>query len=86
MSLSEREFLLLQHFMRRPDEVCTREELLDDVWGVAFDPGTNVVDVYVGRLRAKLGAEMMMSTVPSFRPWLMSASLPSCEAGKTAIS
>ena len=35
---------------------------------------------------AKLEPEMMMSTVPSFRPWLMSASLPSCEAGKTAIS
>ncbi len=56
VSLSEREFLLLQHFMRKHPEVCTREELLDDVWGYSFDPGTNVVDVYVGRLRAKLGA------------------------------
>jgi two-component system, OmpR family, response regulator len=59
VSLSEREFLLLQHLMRRNHEVCTREELLDEVWGYAFDPGTNVVDVYVGRLRAKLGANVI---------------------------
>jgi DNA-binding response OmpR family regulator len=59
VSLTEREFLLLQHFMRRPAEVCTREELRDDVWGYSFDPTTNVVDVYVGRLRAKLGADII---------------------------
>jgi DNA-binding response OmpR family regulator len=57
VGLSEREFLLLQCFMRRYDEVCTREELLSDVWGYSFDPGSNVVDVYVGRLRSKLGSE-----------------------------
>lgn len=55
IALSEREFLLLQHFMRRPEQVCTRQELLSDVWGYDFDPGSNVVDVYVARLRAKLG-------------------------------
>jgi DNA-binding response OmpR family regulator len=55
--LSEREFLLLQHLMRREGEVCSREELLEDVWGFNFDPGTNVVNVCVGRLRAKLGAD-----------------------------
>jgi len=59
VGLSEREFLLLQHFMRRHTEVCSREELLDDVWGYSFDPGTNVVDVYVGRLRAKLGPNLI---------------------------
>jgi DNA-binding response OmpR family regulator len=59
VSLSEREFLLLQHLMRRPHRVSTREELLADVWGYTFDPGTNVVDVYVGRLRAKLGCEVI---------------------------
>ena len=59
VSLSEREFLLLQHLMRRHGDVCTREELLDQVWGYSFDPGTNVVDVYVGRLRAKLGAGLI---------------------------
>ena len=41
--------------MRQPETVCTREELLGAVWGYTFDPGTNVVDVYVRRLRSKLG-------------------------------
>jgi DNA-binding response OmpR family regulator len=59
VSLSEREFLLLQHLMRQEGEVCTREELLSDVWGLSFDPGSNVVDVYVGRLRSKLGADLI---------------------------
>lgn len=57
--LSEREFLLLQHLMRRSGDVCRRAELLADVWGYAFDPGTNVVDVYVGRLRGKLGVDLI---------------------------
>jgi two-component system OmpR family response regulator len=59
ISLSEREFLLLQHLMRKADEVCSREELLAEVWGYSFDPGSNVVDVYVGRLRSKLGPELI---------------------------
>jgi DNA-binding response OmpR family regulator len=57
--LSEREFLLLEHLMRRDGDVCTRQRLLADVWGYAFDPGSNVVDVCVGRLRAKLGADVI---------------------------
>lgn len=52
--LSSREFLLLAYLMRHPDTVCTREMLLAEVWGYDFDPGTNVVDVYVRRLRLKL--------------------------------
>jgi DNA-binding response OmpR family regulator len=59
VGLSEREFLLLQHLMRKAGEVCTREELLAGVWGYSFDPGSNVVDVYVGRLRSKLGADVI---------------------------
>jgi two-component system, OmpR family, response regulator len=55
VQLSEREFLLLQHLVRYRGEVCSRTDLLAEVWGYSFDPGTNVVDVYVGRLRAKLG-------------------------------
>lgn len=54
ISLSQREFKLLCHLMQRAGEVCTREELLADVWGYTFDPGSNVVDVYVRRLRSKL--------------------------------
>jgi len=54
ISLSQREFILMGHLMRRAGEVCTRDELLADVWGYSFDPGSNVVDVCVGRLRSKL--------------------------------
>ncbi|HEX2904056.1 MAG TPA: response regulator transcription factor [Jatrophihabitans sp.] len=54
--LPHREFVLLAHLLHRQGQVCTRQELLSDVWGMTFDPGTNVVDVYVRRLRAKLSA------------------------------
>jgi two-component system, OmpR family, response regulator len=54
-TLATREFLLLEHLMRNAGGVSTRQELLESVWGYTFDPGTNVVDVYIGRLRAKLG-------------------------------
>lgn len=55
VSLSERELGLLSHLMRRRGSVCRRDELLHDVWGLDFDPGSNVVDVCVRRLRTKLG-------------------------------
>lgn len=54
VELSQREFGLLQHLMRNAGGVCTRAELLSDVWGYAFDPGSNVVDVTVARLRSKI--------------------------------
>jgi two-component system, OmpR family, response regulator len=57
VSLTNREFLLLEHLVRNAGTACTREELLSTVWGYAFDTGTNVVDVYVRRLRSKLGAD-----------------------------
>jgi two-component system copper resistance phosphate regulon response regulator CusR len=57
VSLSTREFDLLLHLMRRAGTVCSREQLLADVWDCPFDPGTNVVDVYIRRLRSKLGRE-----------------------------
>jgi DNA-binding response OmpR family regulator len=57
--LSEREFLLMQHFMRKPDLVCSRSELLAAVWGYDFDPATNVVDVCVRRLRAKMTRDVI---------------------------
>lgn len=53
VALSHREFLLLLHLMRRAGDVCSREEILSEVWGYTFDPTTNIVDVYVGRLRRK---------------------------------
>jgi DNA-binding response OmpR family regulator len=55
VELSAREFSLLEAFLRRPGEAITREELLSQVWGYAHSPGSNVVDVYVGYLRRKLG-------------------------------
>jgi two-component system, OmpR family, response regulator len=55
VDLTPRELLLMEYLMSRPGEVCTREELLTEVWGYAFDPGSNVIDVTVGRLRAKVG-------------------------------
>ena len=54
--LSEREFLLLRELMRRPGLIVSKQRLLSAVWRYHFDPGSNVVDVYVSRLRAKLGA------------------------------
>jgi DNA-binding response OmpR family regulator len=52
--LPEREAELLAHLMRHSGQVCTREELLTSVWGYDHDPGTNVVQVYVGYLRRRL--------------------------------
>jgi DNA-binding response OmpR family regulator len=57
MELSAREFTLAEIFMLNPGHVLTREQLLDHVWGYDFAPGSNVVDVYVGYLRRKLGSE-----------------------------
>jgi DNA-binding response OmpR family regulator len=57
VDLSAREFALLEALMRRPEQVLTRQQLLSHVWGYDFDPGSNVVDVYVRYLRRKLGSE-----------------------------
>jgi DNA-binding response OmpR family regulator len=54
IELSTREYRLLEHFMRSPGRICSRMELLEAVWDYSFDPGTNVVDVYIGRLREKI--------------------------------
>lgn len=56
LDLSAREFALAEIFLRNAGQVLSREQLLDHVWGLDFDPGSNVVDVYVGYLRRKLGA------------------------------
>jgi two-component system, OmpR family, response regulator len=53
--LPEREFLLLRELMTNAGETLSKEHVLAAVWGYHFDPGSNVVDVYVRRLRAKLG-------------------------------
>ncbi|MBA4247150.1 MAG: DNA-binding response regulator [Microbacterium sp.] len=57
LDLSAREFALAEQFLKHPDQVLSREQLLSRVWGFDFDPGSNVVDVYVRYLRAKIGAD-----------------------------
>lgn len=57
VGLSAREFSLAETLMRHPGQVLSREQLLSRVWGYDFEPGSNVVDVYIGYLRKKLGGE-----------------------------
>ena len=57
VELSAREFALAETFMRHPGQVLSREQLLSAVWGLDFDPGSNVVEVYVSYLRNKLGRD-----------------------------
>jgi two-component system, OmpR family, response regulator len=62
-NLSNREFRLLHHLVEHAGEVVSRERLLSEVWGYHFDPGSNVVDVCVRRLRKKLGDKAPIETV-----------------------
>ena len=57
VDLTAREFALLELFLRHPGQVLTREQVLSHVWGYDFDPGSNVVDVYVRTLRQKVGRD-----------------------------
>ncbi|PSB22439.1 DNA-binding response regulator [filamentous cyanobacterium CCP2] len=59
VELSAREFTLAETFLRHPEQVMSREQLLNHVWGYDYDPGSNIVDVYVGYLRKKLGDELI---------------------------
>lgn len=61
IDLTAREFLLAEVFCRHPDQVLSREQLLSQVWGFDFDPGSNVVDVYIRYLRRKLGADRIQT-------------------------
>jgi two-component system, OmpR family, response regulator len=66
LRMTPKEFALLEYLMMRADEVVTRTELLEKVWDFHFDPGSNVVDVHVARLRAKLrlaNANVSLDTV-----------------------
>jgi len=57
MELTAREFALAETFFRHTGQVLSREQLLSSVWGYDYDPGSNVVDVYVGYLRKKIGED-----------------------------
>jgi DNA-binding response OmpR family regulator len=61
VELGAREFALAEVFFRHPGQVLSRQQLLSHVWGYDFEPGSNVVDVYVGYLRRKLGKDLVTS-------------------------
>ena len=61
VELSAREFALAELFFRHPGQVLSREQILSNVWDYDFDPGSNIVDVYVGYLRKKLGSGAITS-------------------------
>lgn len=61
LDLSAREFIMLETFLRHPGQVLSREQLLDNVWGYDYNPGTNIVNVYVGYLRKKLGEDAIVT-------------------------
>ncbi|MFZ1977632.1 MAG: response regulator transcription factor [Bacteroidota bacterium] len=57
IELTTREYALLEYFMRSQGKLISRQELAKEIWGYDFDPGTNVVDVYVNHLRKKVDAD-----------------------------
>jgi two-component system, OmpR family, copper resistance phosphate regulon response regulator CusR len=59
VELTAREFAVAETFFRHPGQVLSREQLLSHVWGYDYDPGSNVVDVYVGYLRKKIGDDRL---------------------------
>ena len=61
VELTAREFAVAETFFRHPGQVLTREQLLSRVWGYDYDPGSNVVDVYIGYLRRKLGNDRIVT-------------------------
>lgn len=67
ISLTAREYGLLQFLMRRHDQVVSKAEILDNVWDPAFDGGDNVVEVYIGYLRRKIDVPFSSSTLTTVR-------------------
>lgn len=65
--LSAKEFDLLAYFMRHPGQVLSREQLLNGVWDYGHDPGTNIVEVYVGYLRRKLAVDNRPAPIQTVR-------------------
>lgn len=67
LDLTPKEFQLLEYFLLHPEEVVRRTTLLEKVWDLHFDPGSNVVDVHVGNLRRKLEAAAGMPLLQTVR-------------------
>ena len=62
VQLSAREFTMLELFMRHPGHVLSRQQLLSHVWGYYYDPGSNIVEVYISHLRKKVGRSRIATT------------------------
>jgi two-component system, OmpR family, response regulator len=67
VELTAREYRLLEFLMRSPGRICGRMTILEKVWDYDFDPGTNLVDVYVRRLREKIDAEFQPKLIHTVR-------------------
>jgi DNA-binding response OmpR family regulator len=67
VQLTAREFEVLAYLLRHPDQVLSREQILNAVWGFDFDPGTKVLEVYVGYLRRKLGGSDAADPIETVR-------------------
>jgi DNA-binding response OmpR family regulator len=67
VDLSSREFALLEYFMSHPGQVLSRQQILSAIWDFAFDPGSNVVDVYVSYLRNKIDRPGQPSLIQTVR-------------------
>jgi DNA-binding response OmpR family regulator len=59
VDLAPREFAVVEEFLKHPDQILSRGQLLSRVWGYDFDPGSNVVDVYIRYIRNKFGADFI---------------------------
>jgi DNA-binding response OmpR family regulator len=67
IELTVREYTLIEYFMRRRGKLITRQELSREIWGYNFDPGTNVVDVYVNHLRKKIDSDFSLKLLQTER-------------------
>jgi DNA-binding response OmpR family regulator len=67
VELTAREFRLLEYLMRSAGRVCSRMMIIEQVWDYSFDPGSNLVDVYVGKLREKIDADAQVRLLHTVR-------------------
>ena len=67
LELTNREFSLLEYLMRSPQRVLTRTQIREHVWGYHFDPGTNLVDVYIQRLRKKVDGDFSLKLIHTIK-------------------
>jgi len=75
IDVTQREFRLLEYFLRHAGQLLTRSMLYEAVWDYKFDPGTNLIDVHIGRLRRKVDADGEPATIVTVRGsgWMFDA-------------